>query len=169
MTQGILKSLAALGAIALVGLLGLTVLATGGGSGDEPGSGGGGFLHHLHQMGHHLHHGGHHDHMAELIDDLGLTPEQHGHLEGIHEILGAFGRPGHGSMAELHEQLVERFEAGPLDSGEIRTLVDGHLEEVRVMAHGAADEMVALVNSLDESQRQVLREHLESRGHAQGH
>ena len=171
MTKEILKSVTILGAIGLVAVLGLTVLATGEPEGDGKSDGKSGILHHLHQMGHHLHHlhGGHHRNpMAELIDDLELDAEQREHLEAIHHILGAFGSPGHGSMTEIHEQLIERFEAGSMDRGEVRSLVDDHLEEIRVLLHGAADEMVVLVNSLDESQRQVLSEHLENHDHGRG-
>ena len=159
MAKRTLQVLAIFAALALVGLVGLTVTASSGGSGD--GDDEGGLMRHLHDMAHHLHRGEHHHHhMAQLIEQLELTPEQLRHLEKVHEIVGAFGTEGHGSMAELHEQLVAEVEQGELDAYEIRSIVDGHLDQLRDMAYGVADEVVALVNGLDATQRQTLLAHL---------
>ena len=141
MTRRTLQIAAIIAAVALVGTVSLTVIATGGGSGPQ----GGGFLSHLHQFGRHLHGGTqHHDQMARLI-------------------VGSFGSEGHGSMAELHDQLVSQFEHGYIETAEIRQVIDGHVEQIREVAYVVTDELVALVNGLDAKQRETLLAHL--RGH----
>ena len=160
MTRRTLQIAAIIAAVALVGTVSLAVIATGGGSGPQ----GGGFLSHLHQFGRHLHGGGqHHDQMARLIEQLELTPAQLQRLEKIHEIAGTFGSEGHGSMAELHNQLVSQFEHGYIETTEIRQVIDGHVEQIREVAYVVTDELVALVNGLDAKQRETLQAHL--RGH----
>lgn len=159
-----LQIAAILAALVLVTAVGLTVAATGGGSGEEEG----GFFQHLHEMGHHLHHGGHHHGgMDQLIEQLELTPDQRQHLEKVHEILGTFGSEGHGSLAELHEQLVGQVVQGEIETGAVRAIVDVHLEQVRDMAYAVTDELIALVNGLDATQRETLLAHL--REHGEGH
>lgn len=157
MAKRTFQVVAILAALAVVGLVTLTVTAKGGG-GEE----GGGLVRHLHDMAHHLHQGDHHhQHMARLIEQLNLTPDQLQHLEKVHEIVGSFGSDGHASMAELHEQLVARVEEGDLDAYEIRAIVDGHIEQIRTIAHAVTDEVVALVNGLDAAQRETLLTHLQ--------
>ena len=164
MTRRNFQIAAIIAAVALVGTVSLTVIATGGGSGAQ----GGGFLSHLHQLGRHLHDGGqHHDRMARLIEQLELTPAQLQRLEKIHEIVGSFGSEGHGSMAELHDQLVAQFEHGYIETGEIRQVIDGHVEQIRDVAYVVTDELVALVNGLDARQRETLLAHLQ--GNHEGH
>jgi Spy/CpxP family protein refolding chaperone len=145
---------ALLAALALAGIVGLTVTA------GDGGGAGGGFLRHLHEMAHHMHQGGHHNHMAEVVERLELTPDQLKHLENVHEIVGSFGDDGHASMADLHRQLVAQVERGGLDTAEVRGIVDGHVEQIRAMAYAVADEVIALVNGLDATQRETLLEHL---------
>ena len=92
-------------AVALVGTLGVTVMATGGSSGGQAGD----LLGRLHRLGHHLHGADHHpDHMSRLIEQLQHTPDQLQRLDKIHEIIGTHGTEEPGSMAELHDQAPAR-------------------------------------------------------------
>ena len=166
MAKGTFQIVAIIAAVALAGAVGMTVIATDGDSGSADREGG--FLRQLHQLGHHLHGGGHHqDHMAEVIEQLELTPEQLQRLEKIHEIIGRYGSEGHGSMAELHEKLVAQFEQGHVETDEIRLVVDGHVDEMREMAYAVTDELIALVNGLDATQREIMLSHLQ--GNQEGH
>ncbi len=167
MARKTLQIVAIIAAIALVGTVSLTVAATGDGSEEKDG---GGFLRHLHEMvGQHLHHGSHHqDHMAGVIEQLELTPDQVQRLERVHEIFGAFGSEGHASMAEVHEQLVAQVEQGYVDTGEVRRVIDGHLEQMRELAYAVTDELIPLVNELDATQRETLLTHLQGNRQA-GH
>ena len=165
MAKGTFQIVAIIAAVALVGTVSLTVIATGG---DSESKGEGGFLRQLHALGHNLHGGGHHqDHMAEVIEQLELTPEQLQRLEKVHEIIGSYGSDGHGSMAELHEKLVAQFGQGHVEADEIRLVIDGHVDEMREMAYAVTDELVALVNGLDATQREILLTHLQ--GNQEGH
>jgi len=143
---------------ALAGAAGLTVMATDDGSADQEG----GFLAHFHKLGHHLHGGDQHlDHMTQLIEQLELTPDQLQRLEKIHEIMGAYGSKGSGSMAELHEHLVAQFEQGHVETDGIRRAIDAHVEQIREMAYAGTDELIALVNGLDARQREIVLTHLQ--------
>ena len=145
-------------AVALAGTASVAVMATGSGSGSPEGD----FLRQLHSLASRLHGGGHHDdHMAGLIDQLELTPAQLQRFEKIHEIIGASGCEDPGSMAELHDQLVEQFEQGHVGTEEIRRTIDGHVEQIRHTAYAATDELIALVNELDANQREILLTHLQ--------
>ncbi len=146
-------------AVALVGTLSLTALARGAG---DSASQEGGFLSKLHELGSFLHGSAHHqDPMADLIEQLELTPDQLQRLEKIHEIIGTYGREGHGSMAELHGKLVEQFEKGHVGTDEIRQLIDEHVEQIRGMAYAVTDELITLVNELHGRQREIMLAHLQ--------
>jgi len=141
---------AIIAAIAFVGTVTLAVVAVGS---DGDGQGGG-FIQQLHRLGQNLHGGGgHHDAMAQLVEQLELTPDQQQRFEKIHEIVGSYGDGGHASMLDLHEELVTQFERGQIGTAEIRRTIDGHIEQLRGMAYAVTDELVALVNELDESRR----------------
>ena len=135
--------LVALGAVLLLGMTGLTFLVMGG----------------------HGERGGHHEAMGQLIEQLELTPDQHRHLERIHEMMEAVHHgSGAGSMAELHEKLVAQCVDGEVETSDLRPVVDEHVEAVRGMLYSITDEFVALIKGLDPKQRQMLMEHLG--GHA---
>ena len=152
-----------------VGTVTLAIVASGGEAGGQDG----GFFRHLHKLGQHLHGGGgHHDHMAQVIEQLELTPDQMQRFEKIHEIVGSFGGGEDSAMVGLHDSLVTQFEQGYVGTDEIRQAIDAHLEEFRGLAYAVTDELVALINELDESQREVLLKHLKgakSGDHGHGH
>ena len=164
MAKGTFQIVAIIAAVALVGTIGLTVMATGGESGGRPGD----FLSHLHKLGNHLHGGEHHnDHMSRLIEQLDLSPDQLQRLERVHEILGAHGSEQSGTMAELHDRLVAQFEQGYVEPDEIRQVIDGHVEQIRDVAYDVTDELIALINGLDARQREIVLAHLQ--GNNGGH
>jgi len=164
MAKRMFPIVAVIAAVALVGTVSLTVIATGDDSADREG----GFLRQLHQLGHYVHGGAHHqNHMAGLIEQLELTPDQLQRLEKVHEIIGTYGSEGPGSMAELHDKLVAQFEQGQVETDEIRLVIDGHVEQIRDVAYAVTDELIALVNELDATQREIMLEHLQ--GNQEGH
>lgn len=157
--------------VAIIGVLavGTATLAY---MGAGQGEGDGGFFHHLHKLGSHLHGGGHHDHMAELVDQLELTPDQMQRFEKIHEIMASHGSGNRDAMVQLHDSLVEQFESGQIGTAEIRRTIDAHVEEMRAIAYAVTDELVGLINELDGRQRGIVLEHLEgakARGRGHGH
>jgi hypothetical protein len=167
MAKRVVLVAAIIAAVALGATASLVVLATSGGSVGQ----GGGLLRHLHGVGQHMHGADqHHGEMARLIERLELTADQRRHLDRVHEIFGAHGDGAPGAMERLHEELMAQFEQGDLDAGEIRGVVDEHVEQMREMAYAVTDEIVALVNGLDARQRDIVLEHLQA-GHAghQGH
>ena len=152
----------------LVGLIALLVggfALTAGAAG--PFGEGGFFASHL--GGHFGGHGGGHGHraahahhaIAHLIDDLDLDASQQLHIDAIHETLMS----RHQEMASGHDEhlsaLIERIETGELDVDEARQVVDAHLTVAQHTAYTVLDELVPLVNSLDDTQRELLVDHLE--------
>jgi len=168
MEKKTLQIIALAAGVALTATAGIAVLATGG---DSNGKDGGSFLSRLH--GHHLHGGGghHHDAMHAVIEELSLKPDQVAHLDKIHEVMGGFHAKGPGAMVELHNELVAQFQQGGLDNNSMRLVVDDHVEQIREMGYAVTDELVALVNSLDATQRDTLHRHLQeaqAQHHPQG-
>lgn len=142
------------------------------------GDGGGSFLQNLHSMASQMHHGGGgHGHdagdgfssdMGDLVDRLDLSEEQTERLDSIHQNLASIhrkfdfhGGAADGSMVELHDRLVRQFEQGHVEDGAIRQMIDLHLEEIRDAAYSATDDLLALVNSLDAGQREIVLAHLQ--------
>jgi hypothetical protein len=116
----------------------------------------------IHGGDHHGQAGGHHAAMAELIERLQLTPEQHRHLQRIHELMEATHHgSGPGSMAELHEKLVAQLADGEVETADLRPVVDQHVEQVRGVLYSITDEFVSLLHGLDARQRQLLQQHLQ--------
>jgi hypothetical protein len=110
------------------------------------------------------HGGGHHEKMAQIIEQLELRPEQHRHVERIHELMEATHHgSGAGSMAELHERIVTQCMDGEVTSADLRLVVDAHVEQVRGVLYAITDEFAALVEGLDARQREILQEHLRER------
>ena len=137
----------------LVGGFALTAGAAG------PFGGSGGFFSHFGGHGHraaHAHHA-----VAHLIEELDLDASQQLHVAAIHETLMA----RHQQMASGHGEhlavLAERIETGELDVDEARQVVDSHLQVAQHTAYTVLDELVPLINSLDDTQREILVDHLE--------
>jgi Spy/CpxP family protein refolding chaperone len=161
------QTVAILAAVALIGTVTVAVVASGGARAQDSG-----FLGHLHSLvGQHLHGGGgQHDPMAQLVETLNLTPDQLERFEKLQEVVESDPSGGHESMAALHEVLLTQFEQGQIGIAETRQAVDGHIEEMRVLAYAVTDELIALVNELDDTQRATMLEHLQQTGAgAHGH
>ncbi|NJL27636.1 MAG: apolipoprotein A1/A4/E family protein [Thermoanaerobaculia bacterium] len=156
MTRKNLRTAGLLGAAALAAVAALTVFAAGHGhlGGHFGGRFAGGPM------------GAHgplamHFKMMQLIDDLDLTPEQQAHVEAIHQILAERGEERREHHGEHAQRILERLEQGSLSSEEVRPVIDGHIEQFRGVAYAISDELIALVNSLDETQRATLRAHVQ--------
>ena len=179
------QALAIVLAVSLVAFAGFaTGAANGSASGDsggESGNTGTSFFERLHSIGRQLHqHGGVHGHhgggegffrhVGELVKQLDLSPEQTERLEAIHRTLESRGVTPDGSMAELHDQLVEQFQQGYIEADAVERMIDQQLAEIRTIAYSVTDDLLALVNSLDAGQREIVLAHLQGdhRGHA-GH
>jgi Spy/CpxP family protein refolding chaperone len=103
--------------------------------------------------------GGGHAGMIRFISELDLDEEQLQHLEAIHGIVDEVqGRIDPSAHAQ---RILGKLESGQeFDPAEARALVDQHLEQMRVTAYSVTDELTALANSLDDSQRALLAEHM---------
>ena len=174
MAKRTFQALAIVLAVSLVALVSFTAGATagsaGGSAGGDSGENGKSFLQRLHSIGLQLHHnggghghrggGGFWHHMDELVNQLDFSQEQTERLEAIHRTFESHGGKADGSMAELHDQLVEQFEQGYIEADAVRQMIDQHLAEIRTVAYSVTDDLFALVNSLDAEQREIVLAHL---------
>ena len=161
---------ASVAVVALIGTVGLSVVANNDGSVAGAGSG---IIHRLHMAGQKLH-GTHHDGhqgMAGVMQKLSLTPDQERRMAQVHETMRAAGGKHGETMSALHDQIVAQFERGRIDSGEIRATIDAKLEEFREMAYAVTDELIAFGESLDADQRRILLDHFkdDSGNHGNDH
>ncbi len=162
-------------AVSLVAFVSFTAGATAGATGEsaagDSGESGKSFLQHLHSIGSQIHGnawshghrggGGFRHHMDELVNQLDLSQEQTERLQAIHRTFESHGGKVDGSMAGLHDQLVEQFEQGHIEADAVRQMIDEQLAEIRSVAYSVTDELLALVNSLDAGQRELVLAHLQ--------
>ncbi|MEM7051023.1 MAG: hypothetical protein AAF604_15240 [Acidobacteriota bacterium] len=109
-----------------------------------------------------------------VLAELDLNPEQMRQIHAIHGMVSS-----HWNGAHLHGQhlqaLVRHAADGELSREEIRQTVDAGVEQMRQRGYALADEMTALLESLDSHQYTLLMEHLEkaatfmSQKHERGH
>lgn len=161
-------------ALLAAGLVGLTVGASGGAAGSAVSS----FLA--------AHVGGGHHCAHRAMEELGLTAEQRQLFDAIHEKLGSFSAGHAEEHPETLDWFLDRVRQGDLTTAEIRGVVDRHLEEIRTLAYAIGDDVVAVVETLDDEQRELVAGHLEAmhschggqgpggflghfRGHSHGH
>ena len=177
MAKRVFQALAIVLAVSLVALVSFTAGSAAGSTVGDSGESGESFLERMHSIGLQFHHkgeghgrhggGGFWHHMGELVNQLELSQEQTERLEAIHRTFESLGSKADGSMTELHDQLVEQFEQGYIEADAVRPMIDEHLAEIRTVAYSVTDDLFALVNSLDEKQREIVLAHLKG-GHA-GH
>ncbi len=171
MAKRTFQTLAIALAVSLVAFVSFSAGATGRSAGGDSAGSGESFLQRLHTIGLQLHgigggHGHHggggfRHHMDELVNQLDLSQEQNERLEAIHRTLESHAGMPHESMAELHDQLVEQFEHGNIETDAVRQKIDQHLAEMRTVAYSVTDDLFALVNSLDAEQREIVLAHLQ--------
>jgi len=96
-----------------------------------------------------------------LADELELDEAQRGHLERIRDMAHE-QRDQHVAEREEHfTELRTAVATGEVDSEEVHGRIDQKAEEITALAHRVADEVMALVRSLDQDQRQVAVERLD--------
>lgn len=104
------------------------------------------------------------DHVAQRIDalssELELDAAQRGRLENV----AAIARERHEAFAAERpahvEQVLAAVESGEVDEAEVHRGIDEKVDQVRATLHGVADELIALVESMDADQRARAVEHL---------
>ncbi len=174
MAKRTFQALAVVLAVSLVAFVSFTAGASGNSAGGGSGESDRSLLERLHSIGLQMHGGhGHHGggfwyHANELVNQLDLSPEQTERLEAIHRTFESFGGMAHGSMAEIHDQLVEQFEQGYIETDAVRQTIDEHLAEIRTVAYSVTDDLLALVNGLDAGQREIVLTHLQGEKEEKG-
>ena len=100
-------------------------------------------------------------HISELSAELELNAEQQERLARVRDIAIEHRESMMAEREERFPELVAAIEAGDIDEVEVQGRIDEKLEEARGVLHRVSSELVALVNSMDESQRSRLARRLE--------
>ena len=91
-----------------------------------------------------------------LVDDLELSPEQLQRVERVKALIHEHHDRA-GAEREAHVQKLRQAVAqGNIDANEVQHQMDEKLEEMRQLSHTLADELVPLVNSLNDEQRELV-------------
>jgi hypothetical protein len=91
-----------------------------------------------------------------LVDELELSPEQLQRVEQVKTLIHEHHRQA-GEEREAHFQRIRQAIAqGNVDASEVQQEMDEKIDEMRQLAHSVTDELVPLVNSLNDEQRELL-------------
>jgi len=101
-----------------------------------------------------------HAQFEEIRGKLNLTAEQKGYLDRAHQILKDKFHQKEQAHGADKEALLAAIGNGTLDKAQVRAMIDEHLSELRTTAYGVSDELIGFVNSLDATQRALLRDEL---------
>ncbi len=96
-----------------------------------------------------------------LSQELELDDEQRLHLENTRDLVHERRDEMRAEREARFAELTESIEAGAVDRDRVHGLIDTKAEQLRATAHQVADELIALVESMDQSQRERLVERLE--------
>lgn len=103
-----------------------------------------------------------HGHLEELLDQLDLRDDQQQHVDNIHALI----ERRHSGWADAHQEelaaLRDSIATGQVDEARVQQKIDEHLQGVREAAYEISRELVALYNTLDQQQRDVLVAHLDA-------
>jgi Spy/CpxP family protein refolding chaperone len=97
-----------------------------------------------------------------LSDDLDLGEEQRARLDRVKGIARAHKQRMETEREARFPELIEAIEAGDIDAAVVRGHIDEVLADARETLYQVADELVALVNSMDAEQRERLAREIET-------
>jgi hypothetical protein len=99
--------------------------------------------------------------VERLAEDLSLNEEQRGHIEAVRSMLAEHHEARVADREARFQELRTMVETGEVDSEQVHGRIDEKIDEVRGLAHRVADELIALVESLEPDQRSRAVEHID--------
>lgn len=96
------------------------------------------------------------DRLDDLLDDVDATPDQRTRIQAIKDrVLASAGRL-QGTRQATREALLAEWKAEQVDRAKVHALIDQRAEEMKAMAHEAADAAIEAHDLLTPAQREKL-------------
>jgi Spy/CpxP family protein refolding chaperone len=96
------------------------------------------------------------DRLDDLLDDVDATPAQRTQLQAIKDRVLASAQKLHGTRQATHQTLLGEWNAEKVDRAKVHALIDQRAEEMKAMAHEAADAAIEAHDVLTPEQRAKL-------------
>ena len=90
---------------------------------------------------------------ADALDDLKATPDQRTQLTAIKDRMLASAGKLHGARKATRETLLAEWNAEKVDRAKVHALIDQRADELRALAHEAADAAIEAHDVLTPEQR----------------
>jgi Spy/CpxP family protein refolding chaperone len=91
--------------------------------------------------------------LDDALDDLGATPAQRTQLGAIKDRLLADAQKLQGTRQATHVALLAEWNAEKVDRAKVHALIDQRAEELKALAHQAADAAIEAHDALTPEQR----------------
>jgi Spy/CpxP family protein refolding chaperone len=101
------------------------------------------------------------DRLDGLLDDVDATPAQRTQLQAIKDRVLASAQQLRGTRQATHEALLAEWKAEKVDRAKVHALIDARAEEMKAMAHEAADAAIEAHDALTPAQREKLAKKVE--------
>jgi protein CpxP len=94
--------------------------------------------------------------LDDALDDIDATPAQRTQLTVIKDRLLASAQKLHGTRQATHQTLLGEWNAEKVDRAKVHALIDQRAEEMKALAHEAADAAIEAHDVLTPDQRAKL-------------
>jgi len=96
------------------------------------------------------------DRLDDVLDDVDATPDQRTRIQAIKDRVLASAQKLRGTRQATHEALLAEWKAEKVDRAKVHALIDARAEEMKAMAHEAADAAIEAHDALTPEQREKL-------------
>ncbi len=96
------------------------------------------------------------DRLDDALDDLEATPAQRTQLQAIKDRMLQSAQKLHGDRKAIHQTLLAEWKADTVDRAKVHALIDQRAEELKALAHEAADAAIEAHDALTPEQRATL-------------
>ena len=103
--------------------------------------------------------------LNDTLDDLDATPAQRTQLQAIKDRLLPDVQKLHATRQATHQALLAEWSAEKVDRAKVHALIDERADELRALAHEAADAAIEAHDALTPEQRARLAKKVERMHH----
>jgi len=93
------------------------------------------------------------EHLNDVLDDLDATPAQRTQLQAIKDRLLQSVQKLQGTRQATHDALLAEWKADKVDRAKVLALIDQRADELKALAHDAADAAIEAHDALTPEQR----------------
>lgn len=101
------------------------------------------------------------EHVNDLLDDLDATPAQRTQILAIKDRMLASAQKLQADRKTTHDALVAEWKADQVDRAKVHALIDARADELRALAHQAADAAIEAHDVLTPDQRAKVAKKME--------